>query len=132
MVELRKINPDTWQDKFAFSQAIEVKAAQSILYCAGQLSVDREGNLQHINDMRAQMNLALDNVERTLSKSGYTLADVVRLNIYTCDADATLQNYDVIVQRLQVAGCQPSGVLIGATRLAFSEALVEIEVTAAK
>ena len=84
------------------------------------------------NDVRAQMSLALDNVERILSKSGYSLTNVVRLNVYTCDVEATLKNYDVIVQRLQAAGCQPPGVFLGVTRLAFPEALVEIEVTATK
>lgn len=132
MVDLRKINPDTWQDAIAFSQAMEVTGTQQLLFCAGQLSVDREGNPQHPNDMRAQMSLALDNVERILSASGYTLAHVVRLNIYTCDVNATRQHYDVLIQRLQAAGCQPPGILLGVTCLAFSEALVEVEVTAAK
>lgn len=132
MIELRKINPEIWQDRFAFSQAIEVTEAKHTLYCAGQLSVDLEGKPQQANDMYAQMDLALNNVERLLSKSGYSLADVVRLNIYSCDVDATLQNYDLLVQRLQAANCQPSGVLVGVTRLAFPELLVEIEVTAAK
>ncbi len=132
MTELRKINPETWQDPFAFSQAIEVTGAQHLLYCAGQMAVDLEGKPQHPNDVRAQMSLALDNVERILSKSGYSLTNVVRLNVYTCDVEATLKNYDVLVQRLQAAGCQPPGVFLGVTRLAFPEALVEIEVTATK
>ncbi|MCC5670415.1 RidA family protein [Nostoc sp. CHAB 5784] len=132
MTEIQKINPETWQDKFAFSQAIEVKEAHRVLYCAGQTPVDLEGKPQHANDIRLQISLALENVERILIKSGYNLADVVRLNIYTCDMDATLKNYDVLAQRLQSVGCQPSSSLIGVTRLAIPEVLVEIEATAAK
>ena len=132
MVELHKINPQTWQDSFAYSQAIEVKEAHHVLYGAGQTSVDSEGKPQHGNDMRAQMRLALENVERILDAAGYSLADVVRLKVYTCDMDATLKNYEVFVQRFQVVGCQPALTMIGVARLAFPEFLVEIEATAAK
>jgi len=132
MAELLKINPDTWQDPFAFSQAIEVTGAERWLYCAGQLSVDQVGNLQYPNNMRAQMSLALDNVERILTEAGYCLADVVRLNVYTCDAEATLKHYDLLVQRLHAQGCQPAGIFLGVTRLALPDAMVEIEVTAVR
>ena len=36
----------------------------------------------------------------------------------------------VIVERLKAAGCQPASTLLGVTRLAFPELLVEIEATA--
>ncbi len=94
--------------------------------------MDQAGDLQHPNDMRAQMSFALDNVERILTEAGYRLANVVRLNVYTCDAEATLKHYDLLVQRLQAQGCQPSGIFLGVNRLALPNALVEIEVTAVR
>jgi 2-iminobutanoate/2-iminopropanoate deaminase len=39
-METRTVNPWTWQDRFGFSQAIEVKHGERVLYCAGQTSSD--------------------------------------------------------------------------------------------
>jgi enamine deaminase RidA (YjgF/YER057c/UK114 family) len=38
MADTTRVNPWQWQDPFAFSQAIDVRGAQRVLYCAGQPS----------------------------------------------------------------------------------------------
>ena len=43
-MERRTINPWTWQERFGFQQANEVTGAERVLYCAGQTSVDGNGN----------------------------------------------------------------------------------------
>ena len=130
VVERRMVNPWTWQDNFGYSQAIEVSGAQRTIYCAGQTSTDGEGNPVHPEDMRAQINYAFDNLETVLRESGAGLSDVVRLNYYTTDVDRFFEAHDAVMSRLAVAGCQPSGTLLGVSRLAFPELLVEIEATA--
>ena len=130
VVERRMVNPWTWQDNFGYSQAIEVSGAQRTIYCAGQTSTDSEGNPVHPEDMRAQINFALDNLETVLRESGAGLSDVVRLNYYTKDVDRFFEASDAVMSRLAEAGCQPSGTLLGVSRLAFPELLVEIEATA--
>ena len=45
--ERRIINPWGWQDAYGFVQANEVSDTQRVLYCAGQVSVDAEGNPLH-------------------------------------------------------------------------------------
>ena len=129
-MERRTINPWTWQDNFGFSQAIEVSATQRTIFCAGQASTDEEGRPVHLNDMRGQINQAMDNLETVLRESGAGLSDVVRLNYYTTDLDLLFEAYDTIVSRLAEAGCQPSSTLLGVASLAFPELLVEIEATA--
>jgi enamine deaminase RidA (YjgF/YER057c/UK114 family) len=131
-MERRIINPWTWQDAFGFVQATEVQGAQRILFCAGQTSNDAAGNPMHPGDMRAQITLALDNLETVLRESGFTLQDVVRLNMYTTDVDLLLANYDALTTRLAAAGCRQSATLLGVTRLAFPEFMVEFEATAVK
>ena len=54
-MQQRKINPWKWQDKHAFSQAIEVSGSSRVLYCAGQASVDESGSPVHVGDMRKQI-----------------------------------------------------------------------------
>ena len=61
--ERRGINPWTWQDQFGYVQANEVSGAQRTIFCAGQTSVDEEGRSVHPEDMRAQITLAMDNLE---------------------------------------------------------------------
>lgn len=131
-MERRTINPWTWQDSFGFVQAAEVQGAQRILFCAGQTSNDAEGKPMHAGDMRAQITLALDNLETVLREAGFELRDVVRLNMYTTDVDLLLANYDALTTRLAEADCRQSATLLGVTRLAFPEYMIELEATAVK
>lgn len=129
-MERRSVNPWTWQDQFGYVQANEVSGSQRTLYCAGQTSVDDEGSPLHAGDMRAQITQAMDNLEVVLREAGFELSDVVRLNYYTTDVDGFFEAYDALVSRLAEAGSRPAGTLLGVTRLAFPELLVEFEATA--
>jgi enamine deaminase RidA (YjgF/YER057c/UK114 family) len=130
-VEQRNVNPWTWQDRLVFSQAIEVTGAERVLFCAGQASVDGEGKTVASRDMRAQTQQALDNVETVLREAGLGLRNVVRLDYFVTDMDRYFaEAHPVIVERLRGAGVQPAGTLLGVTRLAFPDLMIEIEATA--
>jgi enamine deaminase RidA (YjgF/YER057c/UK114 family) len=129
-MERRIINPRKWQDEFGYVQANEVRGAQRILYCSGQAANDETGAAVHAGDMRAQITLPLDNLEKLLAAADFTFADIMRLNIYVTDVDLFLTNYDSFIGRLAEAGCQHTGSLIGVARLAFPEMMIEIEATA--
>jgi len=129
-MERRIVNPWSWQDQFGYSQAQEISGVQRTLVCAGQTSVDAEGRPLHAGDMRAQVTQALDNLATVLDQAGFTLSDVVRLNIYTTDVDRFFEAFDAMVGRLEPANCRPASTLLGVARLAFPELLVEIEATA--
>lgn len=131
-MEKRIINPWHWQEQQGWSWAVETNNAQRVLYCAGQVSVDANGRPVHAGDMRAQIKLALDNLETVLHQAGYGLSDVVRLDYYTTDADQLMANWDVIRGRFEPTGQQAGGVLLGVSRLAVPELLIEIEAIAAK
>jgi enamine deaminase RidA (YjgF/YER057c/UK114 family) len=130
-VELKAFNPWSWQDRFDFSQAIEVTGAQRTVYCAGQVSCDADGAPLHPGDMEAQFNRALDNLERVLEQAGgLKLANVVRLNYSVTDVPAFLEAVPKVGVRLKAAGCKPASTLLGVVRLAQSECMIEIEATA--
>jgi enamine deaminase RidA (YjgF/YER057c/UK114 family) len=130
-MERTAINPWKWSLDIGFNQAELIEGHRRELVCSGQTSMDADGNPQHAGDMRAQVVLSMDNVEAVLAGGGMTLADVVRFNIYTTDVDALFASYDVIRDRFAAAGVQPPGTLLGVTRLAFPELMVELEATAA-
>jgi enamine deaminase RidA (YjgF/YER057c/UK114 family) len=129
-MERRVVNPWTWQDQFGYAQANEASRAERVLVCAGQTSVDADGQPMHEGDMAAQVGQALDNVETVLGEAGYTLGDVVRLNFYVTDVDAFLQAGEAYGAKLAQTGCRPASTLLGVARLAHPSLLVEIEATA--
>ena len=130
MVQNRKINPWTWQDAFGFSQAIETQGHTRVLRCSGQTSTDASGAPMHPGDMAAQVALAVDNLETVLKAADMTLANVVRLNLYTTDVDALLQSYGPLAQRLAAAGVQPAVTLLGVARLFAPDLMIEMEADA--
>jgi enamine deaminase RidA (YjgF/YER057c/UK114 family) len=130
-VERQILNPWTWQEQFGYVQGNLVSGAERVLHCAGQASVDGDGNPINEGDMAAQLAQALDNLETVLTEAGMTLADVVRLNFYVTDIDAFFATAESYGARFAEAGCQPASTLLGVSRLAFPQMLVEIEATAA-
>jgi enamine deaminase RidA (YjgF/YER057c/UK114 family) len=76
MAETTAVNPWAWQDRFGFSQAIEVQGGPRVVYCSGQTSVDASGNPMHGRDMAKQVSQALDNLETVLKQAGLSLANV--------------------------------------------------------
>ena len=106
------VNPWPWSLQFGFNQAELIEGHTRELVCAGQTAMDADGNPQHLDDMRAQIALALDNVEAVLAEGGMSLANVVRFNMYTTDVDEFFANYDVITDRTAAAGITPPGTLL--------------------
>ena len=129
-MERQIINPWRWQDEYGFVQANEVSDAQRVLYCAGQVSVDDEGNPLHPGDMGAQIAQTLDNLETVLENAGFQMSDVVRLNFYTMDVERTMGAWSVIQNRLQQSGCRQVSTLLGVAGLYHPDILIEIEATA--
>src|SRR5688572_13473373 len=120
-MERRSINPWSWQDRFGYVQANEVRGMERMLLCSGQGAVDAAGHPLHPSDMHAQLAAALDNLETVLKAAGFTLGDVVRLNVYTTDVDQFFAASAGVGPRLAAAGCQATTTLVGVTRLAFPE-----------
>jgi enamine deaminase RidA (YjgF/YER057c/UK114 family) len=130
MVQRTAVNPWQWSLQFGFNQAELVEGGNRVLFCAGQTSVDGEGSPQFAGDMQAQISLAMDNLEAVLRGAGMSLANVVRLNIYTTDVDGFIANAAAMGERTGAAGVAPPGMLLGVARLAFPELMVELEATA--
>jgi enamine deaminase RidA (YjgF/YER057c/UK114 family) len=124
------VNPWSWQDQFGFVQANLITGAERVVYCAGQASVDANGEPLHEGNMPAQIEQALANLETVLEHSGMALSDVVRLNYYVTDIDAFLNAGELLGTLLGNSGCRPASTLLGVAQLAFGELLIEIEATA--
>ena len=124
------VNPWPWSLQYGYNQGELVEGHERVLFCAGQTAIDADGKLQHAGDLRAQVGLALNNLEAVLEGAGMTLTNLVRLTVYTTDVDAMISNYDLLVSRLDAAGVKPAQTLLGVARLAFPDLMVELEATA--
>ena len=93
MAQRTAINPHSWTIALGFDQAQLVEGHQRLLVCSGQDAVDADGKPQHPGDMAAQLELALDNLEAIVAAAEMTLANVVRLNVYTTDVDEMINEH---------------------------------------
>jgi enamine deaminase RidA (YjgF/YER057c/UK114 family) len=125
------VNPWGWSVNLGYNQAEVIEGATRQVICAGQTAVDAEGRPQHVGDMRAQIALALDNLEAVLAGAGMTLANVMRLGVFATDVDAAVQNFDLMGARFAPHQVAPPMTLLGVTRLAVPGLMFEIEATAA-
>lgn len=124
------VNPWPWSLNFGYNQAEIIEGGKRQLFCAGQASIDADGNPQHAGDMRSQITLSLDNLEAVLNAADMGLGDVVRLTVLTTDVDEAVRHFDVLGARLGAAGVTPPMTLHGISRLALADLMFEIEATA--
>lgn len=124
------VNPWAWSTAFGFSQAIVVEGHQRLLVASGQTSIDGEGAVQHDGDMAGQVAAATANLTTVLAEAGMTMADVVKLTVYTTDVDEYLGRGHALTEALQSVGNVPAMTLLGVARLAYPNLLVEIEAVA--
>ncbi|MGC3940986.1 RidA family protein [Roseobacter sp. EG26] len=131
-MERTAVNPWDWSLKLGYNQAEVIEGAKRQIICAGQTAVDVNGAPQHADDMRAQVSLALDNLEAVLTEAGMNLSNVTRLGIFTTDVDEALKNFDLMGIRFGPHQVSPPMTLLGVTRLALPGLMFEIEATAAE
>ena len=129
-MERSAVNPAPWSLDLGFNQGELVSGAQRTLYISGQTAMSAEGRPLHEGDVAAQLALAVENLESVLTAAGMSLANLVRLNVYTTDVDALFPHYGMLAGRLGEAGVAPTTTMLGVTRLAIPGQVVELEGTA--
>ena len=122
------INPSPWSLALGFDQAELIEGHRRELVCSAQDAVDADGNSQHPGNLAAQLGLALDNLEEVLAGADMTLADVVRLNVYTTQVDTLLQHFPMVNERF--AGTRFATTVLGVAALAGPDLVVALEATA--
>lgn len=110
-----------------YSHVVAVEGRRMI-FVAGQLARDKNGNVVGKGDMRAQIRQVGENIKAALAAAGATLADVVKSNTYVTDMDEYFRHVDVRMEYLGPA--MPTSTTVEVRRLAHPDFLVEIEVVA--
>jgi enamine deaminase RidA (YjgF/YER057c/UK114 family) len=128
MKNVNAVNPWSWSVGLGFDQAQLIEGHQRQLVCSGQDAVDADGNPQHPGNMAAQLELALDNLEAVLAAADMTLANIVRLNVYSTDVDEYLKHFARVNDR--VGASRYATTVLGVARLPAPQLLVMLEATA--
>ena len=129
-MELTNINPWKWQDERSYSQAVEVKQAQSTLYVSGQAAIDKDG-ISSNEDMKSQLIQAIQNLEQVITQAGYELKNIVKLNIYTTATAELWPNFPILQEWIAKHNIKQATTLLEVTSL-FETLKVELEATVVK
>ena len=115
-------------DPPAYAQAVKVTGAQTILYLAGQVAYDDNGNASHPGDFKAQARAALQAVKAQVEAGGGTMRDIVKVNTYLTDIRHRA-DYGPIRQEF-FGDKMPASTLVAVAALAHPDFLIEIEAVA--
>jgi enamine deaminase RidA (YjgF/YER057c/UK114 family) len=129
-MEKQFFNPSNMHQPRGYTHAISVDGSR-LVFVAGQVAFDQEGNLVGRGDLGAQAEKALENLVTVLTAAGAAPADVVKLNTYVVNYTPAV--YPIIREaRARIFGVQnsPASTLIGVQALAVEGLLIEIEAIA--
>jgi enamine deaminase RidA (YjgF/YER057c/UK114 family) len=114
-------------DRLLYSHVV-VAEGRRMIFVAGQLARDREGNVVGKGDMRAQLRQVGENIKAALAAAGATVGQIVKTTTYVTDIDELFKHVDV---RAELFGPEPpTSTTVEVRRLAGPDFLVEIDVIA--
>ena len=123
--QITRRNPDGMTQPTAYNHLVKVGP---LMFIAGQVSLDADGNVVGEGDMRAQVRQVLENLKTVLASEDADFSNVVKINIFTTDIGAFREAADV--RRSYFEGNPPASTLVQIERLARPVFLVEIEAIA--
>ena len=127
MMEKRFISaPDAPTPLAAYSQAVEMRGAERVLYVSGQVPVDRAGNVPA--DFREQSRIVWSNIEAQLRAAGMTLDNLVKVTSFLSDRRYIAENRLI---RKEVLGDRARALTVIITGIFDEKWLLEIEAIAA-
>ena len=115
-------------DPPAYTQAIKVTGAQTILFISGQVDYDAKGQPGHPGDFAGQARATFTALKAQVEAAGGAMANVVKLNTYLVDVR---HRGELAAIREEFFGKKaPASTLVGVTALAQPGWLLEIEAIA--
>jgi enamine deaminase RidA (YjgF/YER057c/UK114 family) len=125
---IKRTNPPTLSRPTGYTHVVEVSGAVRTIYLAGQVALDRAGNVVGVNDMKTQADQVFKNLEAALAAAGARFGDVVKVNIYTTDISQAQAIRDA--RQRYIGEAPPASTLVQVVHLARPEFMLEIEAIA--
>ena len=125
----RYFNPETvCQPLNPYSHGAEVKAGSRLLYLAGQVGVDKEGNIA--DGFEDQAKLAYANIEAILQDAGMGFENLVKMTTFLINPEDGPKMRDI--RKSFLKDVRPPHTLLYVSRFAYPEFLIEVEAVAAE
>lgn len=128
----RIFNPESMAKPTAgYSQVAEVNEGK-VVYIAGQVALDRAGNLVGKDDFRAQVQQVFENIKSAVEAAGGDFSSVVKLNYYCAESvdPAQLPVAREVRDRYVNTKNPPVSTFVVVKRLVRPEWLIEVEAVA--
>ena len=126
---LERIDPDDLAPAQAYSHVIVATGSQ-LVFIAGQVAENRDGDLVGSDDLGAQARQAFDNLARALAAAGARPDQVAKLTIFVVDLE---HEHLAVIEAARVAvfdDHKPVDSLIGVKTLAHPGCLIEVDAIA--
>jgi enamine deaminase RidA (YjgF/YER057c/UK114 family) len=132
-MSVEKLNIPTLPEPQGFTH-IGIATGSRLVFLAGQVAQDSEGELVGPGDLAAQMEQAMLNVAAGLDAAGATFDDVAKTTLYVVDWDSSkleqlIEGFGRAAARVGGASVAPT-TLVPVPRLFEEGYLVEVDVTA--
>lgn len=127
----RTIDPPEFAKPVGYANAVESRGGRRITL-AGQVAMDRSGDVIHRGDLPAQAELAFSNLATVLRHAGGQPEHLVRMRLYVVDIPAYRAASRAIglAYRKHFGRWFPAMTMVGVTRLYDDGALLEVEAEA--
>ena len=125
--------PDAPRPLGLYSQAIRTRSSD-LVFVAGQVAVDVDGNLVGANDVGAQTKQVLENIGRVLTAAGTSLSNVVEFTTYVVGRESIrpfIEARTGLFRKMFPDGDYPPNTLLVVDGLVKEEFLIEIKAVAA-
>jgi len=128
----RIFNPDTMAKPTAgYSHVAEVTGGK-LVYIAGQVAIDRAGNLVGKDDFRAQVQQVFENLKAAVEAAGGDSHSIIKLNYYCAESvdPAQVPIVREIRDKYVNASNPPTSTFVVVKRLVRPEWLIEVDAVA--
>jgi enamine deaminase RidA (YjgF/YER057c/UK114 family) len=124
------LSPDTLHEPFStYVHGIAIDEAKRVIFSAGQVCGDKDGNIVGVGDFDAQGEQVMKNLSDVLAAGGATFSDIVKVTTYVVGQQYAQPARDLCARHWDKAN-PPASTLIVCAGLANPDFLVEIEAIA--
>lgn len=122
---IERVNPQGMTQPAAYSHLVKY---DDLMFIAGQVALDGDGNVVGEGDMAVQFRQVLENLKTVLASEGADFSNIVKINIFTTDVDSLRQH--MAIRSEYFGDHAPASTLVQIERLARPVFLLEIEAIA--
>jgi enamine deaminase RidA (YjgF/YER057c/UK114 family) len=124
-------NPSTVSKPANYTHVVEATGSR-IVFIAGQVAIDKDGNVVGAGDLGKQAEQVFENLKACLESAGATFADVTKMTTFIVGYQSGRDRpiLGAVRQKYLPAENPPASTLLGVQALATPDIMIEIEATA--